>query len=456
VRRGWWALCVLVVAVCAGCERAHGEIEPDAGAEAQIAQLIAARHEGHENGWRLITEAGRVCREVELESLRNWDGDRETELSPWLALADITRGPFPRGGPRKGLEAGERLLAEMEEAGVFSKLRAFAAVGRAWRPVGESGPDARALDEHLKQMPWRGLVRASLARMRLAAVAGDGEKAALILQDLLAISAAEADQLLLLDRLTGIATLGVAAGEVQHLVVDGALDAATCARMLEALDGRRALPPFEETARAEALLQVAMAAEVNAWLRRTSAEERQQAADALRAALSRPEVVAMKAAADEVSPLIGQALDEGPAMLEREDLVEHLAELAAGAVARVRASEVEVQAAVEGTRIMLAMEAYRAAHGGYPEALAALAGGALGEVPVDPVIARSFVYRLLEEADSHGRAYLLYSVGADDVDDGGRTHEKGRDKAWRQSGKGFDFVVNEPRWPAIEREDLEW
>lgn len=458
-----WALCALVIGgAAAGCEQAgaQGEAQPEAAqAEgiAEIARLVASPHEGEANGWELLTEAARLCNEIDRESLRNWDGDRDTELSPALVLADITRGPFPPGGPRKGLELGEQLLAEMAEAGVFEKLRAFSAVGRAWRPVDEWGDDAKALHAHMRETSaWRNLVRTSQPRMRLAAARGDGAEAARVLEDLLAIAAAYGDQLLLLDRLSGIATLSVAAGEARFLLVDGVLDGPTCARMLEAFDARRPFPAFEETLQAESQLQVVMAAQVNDWLARTTAAERKESADALRAVLARPEVMAVKAAADEVSPLVGEALDSGPAMLEREDLVEHMAELVAGAVVKVQSSEVEVQMAVEGTRIMLALEVYRGEHGAYPDELEPLARGALPEVPVDPLSGEAFVYRVLEAPDEHGRAYLLYSVGADGVDDGGREHEEVREKAWGESGKGFDYVVNSPRYPAIDRGDLQW
>lgn len=457
-----WALCAVVIGgALAGCEQAgaQGEAQPEAAqAEgvAEIARLVVSRHEGEANGWELLTEAARLCNEIDRESLRNWGGDRDTELSPGLVLMDITRGAFPPGGPRKGLELGLELLAKMEEAEVFEKLRAFSAVGRAWRPVDEWGDDAKTLHAHMRETSaWRNLVRTSRARMRLAAARGDGAEATRILEDLLAIAAAHGDQLLLLDRLSGIATLSVAAGETRFLLVDGVLDGATCARMLEAFDGRRRFPAFEATLQAESQFQVVMAAQVNGWLARTSAAERKESADALRAVLARPEVMAVKAAAEDLSPPLGEALDGGPAMLEREDLVEHLAELVAKAVVKVQSSEVEVQMAVEGTRIMLALEVYRGEHGTYPEGLEALAGGVIGEVPADPLSGEAFVYRLLKD-DEVGRGYLLYSVGADGVDDGGREHEEVREKAWSESGKGFDYVVNSPRYPAIDRGDLQW
>src|SRR5690606_412677 len=139
--------------------------------------------------------------------------------------------------------------------------RAFSAVGRAWRPVDEWGDDAKALHAHMRETgPWRNLVRTSRARMRLAAARGDGAEATRILGDLLAIAAAYGDQLLLLDRLSGIATLSAAAGETRFLLVDCVLDGPTCARMLEAFDARRPFPAFEATLQAESQLQVVMAA----------------------------------------------------------------------------------------------------------------------------------------------------------------------------------------------------
>ncbi|MDQ1255949.1 MAG: hypothetical protein QG656_544, partial [Candidatus Hydrogenedentes bacterium] len=70
-------------------------------------------------------------------------------------------------------------------------------------------------------------------------------------------------------------------------------------------------------------------------------------------------------------------------------------------------------AAMRGGCIVLALELHRLAQGHYPETLDALAPQFLSEVPADPFSEKPFVYKLVEND------YLLYSAGANCLDDGG-------------------------------------
>ena len=64
-------------------------------------------------------------------------------------------------------------------------------------------------------------------------------------------------------------------------------------------------------------------------------------------------------------------------------------------------------------RLELALQEYRKRHGRYPATLAQLASEITTAVPLDPFTERPLVYRL------QGSAYLLYSLGPDQADDGG-------------------------------------
>ncbi len=106
---------------------------------------------------------------------------------------------------------------------------------------------------------------------------------------------------------------------------------------------------------------------------------------------------------------------------------------------------------IEGFRIMVAVEAYRARHAAYPDALDRLAPEFLAEVPVDPTHGGPFRYRLLSD-DPHRRPYLLYSTGVDQTDDGGvELDQPGQRKhGWAAAlvdpnVTGVDFVINRPR-----------
>jgi hypothetical protein len=71
-------------------------------------------------------------------------------------------------------------------------------------------------------------------------------------------------------------------------------------------------------------------------------------------------------------------------------------------------------------RTGLGLAAYRARHGEYPGSLDRLRKALQWEVPEDPLSGRDFIYR------REGVGYLLYSLGRDLDDDGGREFTKGR------------------------------
>jgi hypothetical protein len=97
---------------------------------------------------------------------------------------------------------------------------------------------------------------------------------------------------------------------------------------------------------------------------------------------------------------------------------------------------------LNGTQIMFAIELFNAENGRYPQALSELTPGILPELPPDPYSADGFMYRLIPD-DEHGRPYLLYSVGADGEDNGGRMDASRRNSAFnKRDGAGLDHVIN--------------
>jgi hypothetical protein len=101
-----------------------------------------------------------------------------------------------------------------------------------------------------------------------------------------------------------------------------------------------------------------------------------------------------------------------------------------------------------GVCAMLALELHRAEHGGYPDALEQLVPAFLDELPPDPYSDGPLRYRRIDPAgDELGRAYLLYSVGLDGQDNGGKRHPDRRISALgnRIRAAGYDYVINDPR-----------
>ncbi len=75
--------------------------------------------------------------------------------------------------------------------------------------------------------------------------------------------------------------------------------------------------------------------------------------------------------------------------------------------------EDEQNVVMELTRLCAALAQFRAEHGAYPKELAELVPGVLQELPNDPYSGKPFVY------SRDGEGFLLYSVGANSVDEGG-------------------------------------
>lgn len=104
-----------------------------------------------------------------------------------------------------------------------------------------------------------------------------------------------------------------------------------------------------------------------------------------------------------------------------------------------------VECQIAGTILMLSIEQYRASSGHYPGSLTDLIPAILDELPRDPYSADGFIYcKVSENMESAG--YLLYSVGADGVDNGASmSAEDPSDAFSADSNDGLDYVFNKPR-----------
>jgi hypothetical protein len=90
--------------------------------------------------------------------------------------------------------------------------------------------------------------------------------------------------------------------------------------------------------------------------------------------------------------------------------------------------------------IGIALARFKAEHGEYPEKLEQLVPGVLATVPKDSFAGTPFVYTKRSDG------YVLYSVGANQTDDGGKGYKE----------QGDDLVIEIPRpipSPAAEASD---
>jgi hypothetical protein len=96
-----------------------------------------------------------------------------------------------------------------------------------------------------------------------------------------------------------------------------------------------------------------------------------------------------------------------------------------------------------GTRTLLAIELYRCLHRRPPRSLDELVPDCLNAVPDDPFASSGPLrYLVLPEPDAYGRSYLLYSVGADGVDNGGK-EARWPSESLLPQGSGTDFILND-------------
>ncbi len=111
---------------------------------------------------------------------------------------------------------------------------------------------------------------------------------------------------------------------------------------------------------------------------------------------------------------------------------------------KLRGSDLAARTRHDGTLVMLALETYRARVGHYPEKLEDLVPADLDRVPIDRYAPGTTLrYHLLDAHSADpAKAYILYSVGLDGADDGGKKHPVNNYNAANRVGKGFDFILN--------------
>lgn len=117
-------------------------------------------------------------------------------------------------------------------------------------------------------------------------------------------------------------------------------------------------------------------------------------------------------------------------------------------------SNIRHEVEIAGTRIILALELHRLRHGEYPAHLDALVPGELAAIPPDPCNRSPWGYkRFAPGEDQLGRPFLLYSIGADQSDNGGHMADPNQPLTQTLTSRlpGFDFVINTPSQLGSER-----
>lgn len=473
------ALLILLIAVGAYLTSvilAEPTISVDYGKKAnELARQRQGMPADAPDNWGLISEIAK-----KLEAARVTVAARHPDLP--LDTYDFTFLTWPDAEARGDLFKVEDARAvcrewieEFRNAGGFDDLAKLPPIPYAARPYPEGGPLVLVLLPELGHS--RQLARMNSARMKLAADAGDEAERLAAFEEMLASARLLGAQTTLIDNLVAVAIYSTACTELRREIIERPLGAPAARELLAAMDRQKlhsaarafdgerfsALDMIQRTysddGRGNGRFLPAAAATLGAdlgmpvggqggnfgpsrtfnvlGLLQPGRSETEAKVNAIYdyfvmlADMTRAE----RSAYSGLDPTVG---------LERFKILEMLVP----AIGRVLEVNDQSASEVAATRIMLALEVYRAENGAYPASLDELSPAILSVEPVDVVNGKGFGYRLLAPgADPDGRGYLLYSFGADGVDNGGNMGPAGTKPpptALLAIGQ-LDFVYNLPR-----------
>ncbi|MCP3904157.1 MAG: ADP-ribosylglycohydrolase family protein [Planctomycetes bacterium] len=374
---------------------------------------------------------------------------------------------FVRLGPAipVGVEREIEALAAMEADGVFDDLATMVGGTIGLRPSSSSNDTAMSMTI-LEGMPVRtnarGLATALAASMRLALAAGDEDELVAAFAQLLILSETIGHQRSLLDSLVGTAIVALALRELRHELDEAEVGDETCQRLAEVIRRYRQ-PPLSLALEGER-------ASFHDFVQRAFSDDGSgdghliprfanviedpsigQLLPALRSRFlmgtRREHVTLFDEVMDEAIAFTRLPIEEraaaGAPVLEpgdsREERRLQLVWIMLPAIGKTLLQEQSTVMDSEATVIMLAIERFENQHGRPPAALEELVPEFLPAVPTDPLHGGPFGYRLLAD-DPAGRAFVLYSFGADGNDDWPD------DPVWRNRSPN-DIVLNRPRDP---------
>ncbi len=456
-------------------------------------QPVPAEAPGATNAWPILLEA------IALEShARDFILPNDPQFGPVPLDYSVIGDPYPmtrkeQSGPIMYPNPGipghtwevvegktRRALAVLRGRGLFEILEQMAAAPRATRPVLPAQSPRMFAGPQADLQAMRNLARIQRARMVMAAESGDWADFAAAYDQTLALGRIAAHQGWLTDFLVGIAIQVLAHGEVRYALAERPPRDAVFLRELLASMERRPLPSHELAIRGERIT-------LDDAIQRTHTDNgRGSGRFVWTAHLATARVGAPAPAggltgiasgtlanlagafcasraqtnrkADEYFALLERAARAAP--FERPALRRSHAEFANSLPRRYVLLRIALPALNEslgardiadclaaGVRVLVAVELFRTEQGRYPGSLDELAPGILPAPPIDPMSGGGYGYRLLPEgSDPFGRAYLLYSFGADGEDNGGRSAGSNQPtRALFPKGRGYDYIFNEPR-----------
>ncbi|MCC6908452.1 MAG: hypothetical protein IT430_10960 [Phycisphaerales bacterium] len=441
----------------------------------QMLDMSASLQPPGDNGWTIMTEALDQLQAIGLPEREDWPDDRQVAEDA-RSLHRVLEGPFD---PER-LKFELAYLEHIRASGVLERLDEFAACPRAVRTAFEGDDDAGLLAVLLPELSLaRSAARARVAAMRVAAERGDMDELVRAWSHTLALTRAMSYDPTIISDLVGVAILALGTQELNRILTEHEIDEATCQRLLAVIDERPVLAPvsavlererlaqydiiqhtFSDDGRGDGILLMSKLQELANYTGGGSGGGLRHPIVNV-AGIVLPRRAETKRTLDEFFDLaVEQAKKTRP---QREadgvDLDEYVAQLPRfqiflrlmlPAIGRLVSSHESGVVNVEATRVMLALEMWHARHGDWPESLDQLAPDFLDSIPPDVISGQPLGYMRREPAAEDPRPYLLYSFGADGVDNGGVEHVSDRSRAVYDATLQADYVFNRLRDPVSD------
>jgi hypothetical protein len=361
-------------------------------------------------------------------------------------------------------EMGQRAVLRFRALGGEALLNALALAPRAARDwTGMIPPGQPAMNVLL---PWlseaRQLARLNMAMMEMAKRDGDLPTYLLSLRATLRLTHMMEREPVLINRLVAIAVESLVYGRLrEHLAASEPMPAAWLDAIQRELDAAQlGAVPFSDAIKGEGI----MSQDTIAWV--FSDAKKVRSRWAMSAALLGTGVGSGRvgtyednaAKAREFFEAHAKRSDMPPPQRQSVQIMETtdyaLIDVLMPALDRAARGADQVKLERDATKLMLAIERYRAAKGAYPASLESLVPEYIKALPRDDISGQPFAYRLVNpEQDDQKRGYLLYSFGIDGVDNNGKPipstpggSTQPYDVLWsKDKGTGFDFIINDKR-----------
>ncbi|MCA9294064.1 MAG: hypothetical protein KDA20_09650 [Phycisphaerales bacterium] len=382
------------------------------------------------DAWRYLEVAAGKWESVESDFWSRGSPDRNAFL-----FNTVSRPSWPTGAPVDAFAA--ECLEFARELGVFDDIGSWYEAGAQMPPWED--PESRVS----VGSPLRSLCRALLAMAHYDMAANDLTAFERHLANAMELARAAASDRTLHGWLIAVSLDGLTMDELGDFANRGLIPSEVLQRLLGMLNPDR-FPAWQEVVEGDRRLS-----EYAKWEERTFARPSEYRAYAREMRLYWPEYLATVP-----QTLVALDLPVASVMPKTKNMtaVEGLDQWKY-TITLCRSTGLSRVLKRRGTACLLAIELYRAEHGRLPQTLdeAADAAGLSQDMRIDTSAGQQFVYRVEPDAP-HG--YLLYALGADGVDNGGKFDGlRHPAQALNKRGIGFDYNLLAPRQDIKQNSD---